>query len=113
MSTEYFTRKIQRRSQTRLICFDEQSAFETPSTDLNTTLLKRFRVEGSNYDEQVLACKLGMAAKRGTDKAQPTVAGVLLGTDRPTQWLRHAHIQAIAYHGNGNSVSQFSESEWH
>ena len=102
---------LQQRSQTRLIRFDEQSVFGALFTDLNTALLERFRVEGSNDDEQVLACKFGMAAKQGTNETQPTVAGILLGTDRPTQWLRHAYIQAVAY--RGNSVSQYLGSEWH
>ena len=111
MSTEYFTRMLQQRSQARLIRFDEYSVSGALFTDLNAALLERFRLEGSNDNEEVLACKLGMATKQDTGEVQPTVAGVLLGTDGPTQWLAHSYIQAVAYHGN--SVSQSLDSEWY
>lgn len=111
MSTDYFARLIQQRSQTRLIRFDEQPVQGASFADLETALLERFRIDGAQDDQETLARKLGMANKSDSGELRPTVTGVLLGADQPTQWLPHAYIQAVAY--RGKSVSESMESEWY
>ena len=111
MSMEYVARLFQQRSQTRLIRFDEQPVPGASFADLEPTLIERFRIDGAQDDQKTLACKLGMAVTSDNRELRPTVTGVLLGSNRPTQWLAHAYIQAVAY--RGKSVPESMESEWY
>ena len=111
MSPEYLARLIQQRSQTRLIRFDEQPVQGASFADLEPALIERFRIDGAQDDQETLACKLGMAKKPNSGELRPTVTGVLLGADQPTQWLPHAYIQAVAY--RGKSVPESMETEWY
>ena len=111
MSTEYFARLLQQRSQTRLIRFDEQTVQGATLADLEAELIERFRIDGAQDDQQTLARKLGMAKKLDSGELRPTVTGVLLGANQPTRWLPHAYIQAVAY--RGKSIPEAMESEWY
>ncbi len=91
---------FQQRSQSRLIRFDETAVPGTGLSNLEPTLLKRFRTERTSDSDQMLAIKLGMAAEDDFGEFRLTIAGVLMGTYRPEQWLRHAFIQAVAYRGD-------------
>lgn len=91
---------VQQRSQARLIRFDETAVPETGFSDLESSLLGRFRTSRTADSDRTLATKLGMAAEDDFGVFRLTVAGVLLGTRRPEQWLRPAVIQAVAYRGN-------------
>ena len=111
MSTEYFARLFQQRSQTRLIRFDEQPVHGASFANLEPALIERFRIGGAQDDQETLARKLGMAVKPDGGELCPTVTGVLLGANQTTQWLPHAYIQAVAY--RGRNVPESMESEWY
>lgn len=100
MAQDQLGQLFQQRSQARLIRFDETVVPETGLSDLELTLLGRFRTSRTADNDRTLATKLGMAAEHDFGVFRLTVAGVLLGTRRPEQWLRHAFIQAVAYRGN-------------
>ena len=99
MEPDYLARLFQQRSQARLIRFDEQVVPEASLENLDPDLVDRFRTLRTQDDRPTLLRKLGMAMEDDEHVLRPSVAGVLLGTRHPEQWLRHAFIQAVAYRG--------------
>ena len=99
MTPEYLARLFQQRSQTRLIRFDEQVVGEARLADLSPSLWDRFKTVRSDQDAETLLRKLGLAVEDGNGVLKPTVAGVLVASDRGRRWLPNAYIQAVAYRG--------------
>lgn len=92
-------RLFQQRSQSRLIRFDETPVTAARLDDLNEALWRRFAPAMSSDLPELLLHKLGMAAQDGHGDWHPTVAGLLLGSDRAHGFLPGAFIQAVAYQG--------------
>ncbi len=99
MAPEYLARLFQQRSQARLIRFDEQVVPDASLADLDDGLVERFRTPLTRDDRATLLRKLGMAREDDAGVLRPSVAGILLATREPRQWLSHAFIQAVAYRG--------------
>ena len=72
--------------------------------DLDEELTRRFLRQGSELVEGDLQ-KLRVAAADENDFPRLTVAGVLMCTHAPVNWLPHAHIQAVSYAGERNDVN--------
>ena len=107
MTAEFLARLFQERSQSRMIRFDESLVPRTEPGDLNYSLTRRFLREDS-IEESVTeeaARKLCLVADDEDDVARLTLAGVLLGTREPQQWLPHAYIQAVSYAGERTDVN--------
>ncbi len=100
MAQDQLGQLFQQRSQARLIRFDETVVPGTSLSDLEPSLLDRFRTSRTTDDDRMLATKLGMAGEDDFGEVRLTVAGILMGTLRPDRWLRHAFIQAVAYRGD-------------
>ena len=100
MSTEYLTRMLLQRSQTRLIRFDEQIVDSARMEDLTPGLWERFRTVRSDDDRDTFLRKLGMAGSVEEGTMRPTVSGVLIASKEPRRWLPNAYVQAVAYRGN-------------
>jgi predicted HTH transcriptional regulator len=99
ISPDYLARLMQQRSQARLIRFDEQVVPETSINTLSTKLVERYRSELSDPDLETFANKLAMV-RPDTDRVmRATVAGVLLATEDPREFLPNAFIQAVRYRG--------------
>ncbi len=103
MDADYLARLMQQRSQARLIRFDEQVVSDVSLGDLDPELIDRFRTTRTGDEVGVLLRKLGMARDDDRGELRPSVAGVLMASRHPEQWLRHAFIQAVAYRGEGVS----------
>ena len=101
MAAEFLARLFQERSQSRTIRFDESLVPRTEPGDLNYSLTRRFLREDSIEEgvTEEAARKLRLVADDEDDVARLTLAGVLLGTRQPQQWLPHAYIQAVSYAG--------------
>ena len=100
MSTQYLARLFQKRSQTRLIRFEEQVVSRARLDDLSPYLWKRFRTARSGDDREAFLGKLRMAQVDEEGVWRPTVAGVLMASEDPRRWLPNAFVQAVAYRGN-------------
>ena len=100
MSTESLARLFQRRSQERLIRFDELTVPGARLDDLAPHLWERFRIARCDDDRSSLLGKLGMARTDRDGTVKPTVAGVLIASDDPREWLPNAFIEAVAYRGD-------------
>lgn len=101
MPPEYLARLFQQRSQARLIRFDEQVVPRATVDDLAPGLVNRFRTTQTADERPILLRKLGMAREDESGTLRPSVAGILMGSSRPEQWLPHAYVQAVAYRGVG------------
>ncbi|TVR16578.1 MAG: transcriptional regulator [Planctomycetota bacterium] len=101
MSTEYFGRLFQQRSQTRIIRFDEQAVAESTLADLESKLWKKFLGPKQQGEESDLLAKLGMARQDDDGTMRPTLAGILMACPEPRRFVPNAYIQAVAYRGTG------------
>lgn len=98
MAPDFLARLFQQRSQARIIRFDEQPVPNAALDDLSEPLWQRFATARTQDNRDDLLRKLGMASM-DEDVLRPSVAGILMATDDPRQWLPNAFIQAVAYRG--------------
>ena len=101
MAPDYLARLFQQRSQARIIRFDEQPVPGAWLDDLADGLWQRFASLRVQDTREVLLDKLAMARPDGDGTLRPTIAGVLMASFDPRQWLPNAFIQAVAYRGTG------------
>ena len=99
MSQEYLARLFQQRSQTRIIRFDEQIVHQASLDELSPDMWERFRTSRTGDDRDGLLSKLHMARRDERGVLRPTVAGVLVASMDPREWLPNAFVQAVAYRG--------------
>lgn len=99
MSSEYQARLSQQRSQTRIIRFDEQIIPQAELKELTPDLWERFLTPRSPDDPKDFLSKLHMVRTDDDGTPRPTVAGVLLASEDPRQWLPNAFVQAVSYRG--------------
>ena len=97
MAPEVLARLFQERSQSRLIRFDETVVPGTSPADLRYSLTRRFSREDTS---QETLRKLRILADDDDGTERLTIAGVLLCTAEPQQWLNHACIQTVSYAGD-------------
>ncbi len=99
MSQDYLARLFQQRSQTRIVRFDEQIVHQARLDALFPGLWERFRTPRTGDDREGLSSKLHMARRDERGVLRPTVAGVLMASRDPREWLPNAFVQAVAYRG--------------
>ena len=104
-------RLAQRRSQARFRWFDEQPVPETGFRTLAEALWKPLlSAEGVAEPEAALE-KLALLEDDEAGVLRATVAGVLLCTPNPEQWLPHACITATRYRGGDRASGQIDARE--
>ena len=109
MSPEVLARLFQERSQSRVIRFDESVVPGTLLKNLDRGLAHRFLRRDTALTESALR-KLRIVADDEDGIAQITVAGVLLCTREPGQWMSHAQIQAVSYAGDRQDINYQSDA---
>lgn len=97
ISPDYLAQLSQQRSQSRLIRFDELPVGTAQYEDLDAALLERFQPQLSPVANWPL--KTGLVVEAEDGSLHPSVAGLLLTSLHPEQFLRGAYIQAVAYAG--------------
>jgi len=108
---DQLARLFQQRSQSRLIRFDETPVPRATLADLDEKLWRRF-TSGQDIDApEILLNKLAMVACDERDVWRPTIAGLLMGSRSPQQFLPGAFIQAVAY--RGTDALPVAESAYH
>jgi len=104
LQPQVLARLLQERSQTRLIRFDESVVPGSGPDDLVTDLVTRFlRRQGGMSDQNLR--RLGLIACDDQGSTCLTVAGVLMCTRSPGDWLPHAYIQAVSYAGARQDIN--------
>lgn len=109
MSPELLARLFQERSQSRVIRFDESPVPRTAPENLDDGLTRRFLREDGVLTADDLR-KLRIVANDEDDIARITVAGMLLCTRDPGQWMPHAQIQAVSYVGERQDINYQSDA---
>ena len=104
MPPEMLARLFQQRSQSRLVCFDEQVVASADVNVLRADLYARFRTDISPRDDQEFLRKLHFIAADSEGVMRPTVSGVLFATERPDAYLPSAFIQAVCYRGTSRNA---------
>lgn len=104
LSAEVLARLFQERSQSRVIRFDESVVPRTSPEDLDDALVLRF-LRQDNALSKVALRKLRIVVDDENDMARITVAGVLMCTRTPGDWMPHAQIQAVSYAGERSDVN--------
>lgn len=113
-------RLFQERSQSRVIRFDESPVPRTDRDDLDYSLTQRFlRGDGidaggpsdvSEETDDLMLRKLRIVADGPKGEPCLTLAGTLLCTREPQQWLPHAYIQAVSYAGERTDTDYQTDS---
>ena len=104
LQPEVLARLLQERSQTRLIRFDESVVPGSTPTDLDPELTTRFLRRRKGMSEENLL-RLRLIARDDHGAMFLTVAGVLMCTRSPGEWLQHAYVQAVSYAGERRDVN--------
>jgi len=99
MPPDMLARLFQQRSQARIIRFDEQAVPGTKLRSLDDSLWQRFLAELPDDPVERLH-KRGLLTHDDSGVERGTVAGVLMCSRRPEEWLPGAFIQAVRYRGN-------------
>ena len=106
MTSDERLRLAQRRSQARFLWFDKQPVPGTGFGSLDESLWKPLlSVEGAAVPESALD-KMGLLTTDENGTTRATVAGVLLCTRAPDEWLPNACIAATCYRGDDRASGQ-------
>jgi predicted HTH transcriptional regulator len=105
LSPDMLARLFQQRSQTRLVCFDEQVVAGATMSDLSPDLYRRFKTALSDADDLSFLKKLHFVAVDADGTLRPTVGGLLMACERPDEFLPGAFIQAVAYRNTDRTAA--------
>ena len=106
MTSDERLRLAQKHGQTRFLWFDKQPVPETGFGSLGESLWKPLlSVEGATVPELALE-KMGLLIKDENGITHATVAGLLLCSHSPEQWLPNACISATCYRGTDRASGQ-------
>ena len=106
MAPDFLARLFQQRSQTRMICFDEQIVASADADILETALYERFKTPLSPAVNSEFLRKLHFIAQDENGQWHPTVGGVLMACRHPEQHLPNAYIQAVCYRGTARNANE-------
>ena len=111
MSPEALNRLFQQRGRFGLLGPDEGIVVGTGANTFDETLADRFLSSRTTEPTTVQLTKLGLVREDDSGVLRATVAGVLLCTTRPDEYLRGATIEAVRYRGTvSGRASQHDEA---
>jgi len=111
LSSDEKLRLSQSRAQNRYLWFDQQIVAGTGFNSLNERLWESLlSVEGESDPVRALT-NMGLLAIDETGSTRATIAGILLCTDSPHQWLPQATIMATLYQGKDRASGQLDAQE--
>ena len=111
MTPDERMRLAQRRGQVRFASFDEQTVGETGFATLDEDLWKPLLSAEGLADPEVALEKLGLLAADEHGVTRATVAGVLVCTSHPEQFLPNAVVTAVRYRGADRASGQIDAQE--
>ncbi len=111
MTPDERMRLAQRRGQARFAGVDEQTVSATGFATLDERLWKPLLSAESLGDPELGLEKLGLLSTDAHGATHATVAGVLLCTENPAQFLPNAVITAVRYRGADRGSGQIDAQE--
>ena len=106
MTSDERMRLAQRRGQARFRWFDEQPVPGTGFRTLDEDLWKPFLSSAGAADPEAALEKMGFLAHDEHGVKRATVAGLLLCSRAPQEWLPNACITATCYRGRDRTTGQ-------
>ena len=106
MTSDERLRLAQRRGQARFRWFDEQPVPGTGFRTLDEDLWKPFLSSAGAADPEAALEKMGFLAHDEHGVKRATVAGLLLCSRAPQEWLPNACITATCYRGKDRTTGQ-------
>ena len=106
MTSDERLRLAQRRAQTRSIWFDKQPVPNTGFHTLNESIWKPLLSAEGRADPETPLEKLALLTEDARGVTRATVAGVLLCSAAPHEWLPNACITATHYAGSDRASGQ-------
>ena len=106
MTSDERLRLAQRRGQTRFLWFDKQPVPETGFRTLDEVLWKPLLSTEGAADPSAALEKMGLLSRGENGIRRATVAGVLLCSAAPEEWLKNACITATCYRGKDRTTGQ-------
>ena len=111
MTSDERLRLAQRRGQARFRSYDEQTVPDTGFETLDESLWRPMLSAEGAAEPQSALVKLALLANDDAGILRATVAGVLLCTRSPEQWLANAGITATRYRGDDRASGQIDAQE--
>ena len=111
MNSEEAMRLAQRRGQAQFRGLDEQPVPNTGFGTLTEALWKPLLSAEGAVDPKTALEKLALLAPDENGIARATVAGLLLCSERPEEWLPNASITAVHYRGTDRPSGQVDAQE--
>ena len=111
MTSDERLRLAQRRGQARFHSYDEQTVPGTGFETLDESLWRPLLSAEGTAEPQSALVKLALLANDDAGILRATVAGVLLCTRSPEQWLPNAGITATRYLGGDRASGQLDAQE--
>ncbi len=106
LKPDALARLFQEKSQSRIVCFDEQVVADAKIEDLNPSLYRAYRTPFSAQNDQEFLRKMHFIAPDDQGYMKPTVGGLLMASEHPEQYLPSAYIQAVAYRGTERTANE-------
>ena len=103
IAPDFLGRLMMQRSQARMIWFDEQTVPRSSEEDLDKDLAARFLRGDQPTAIQLRKLKLLVQDDEGSTRL--SVAGALMATNEPQQWVPDAYIQAVCYSGTDRDAN--------
>lgn len=103
MAPDFLARLMMQRSQARMIWFDEQAVPRSTEKDIDKNLAARF-LRG-DQPASIQLRKLKLLVQDDEENTRLSVAGALMATTEPQQWVPDAYIQAVCYSGTNRDAN--------
>ena len=99
-------RLAQRRGQARFVWYDERPVPHTGFGSLDESLWRTLLSVTSAADPEVALMRMGLLTLDEHNVTRATVAGLLIASKAPEQWLSNAYITATCYRGTDRASGQ-------
>lgn len=106
LNSEEQLRLAQRRGQARFIWYDEQPVPDTGFASLDEALWRPLISAAGAAEPEVALSRMGLLGRDQHGVTRATVAGLLICSLTPEQWLDNTYITATRYRGNDRASGQ-------